>query len=140
MYLSLVFSHVLDPYTHTKCRGDEYLADIVEVLMALSFENRLSGPAASWAVAEFGPSSVSDGFFKFSQLVVNNNRESYFLAPLVLAAHLLASKDTHNSMLDEHRVMPFCINLYWNTVRKHHTIGGLPAPKYSSMIADFIYA
>ncbi|KAG9023060.1 hypothetical protein FS837_006028 [Tulasnella sp. UAMH 9824] len=140
MYLSLIFSHVLDPHTYREKRGEEYLADVVEVLMALSFDNQPSKRAASWAATEFGPSLVCTGFLKFSQSILESKREPYFLAPLVLATHLLASEDNHSSMVDQEHVAPFCINFYWSMVKQYNTIGGMAITRFSSMIAKFIYA
>ncbi|KAG8911234.1 hypothetical protein FRC01_005826 [Tulasnella sp. 417] len=140
MYLSLIFSYVLDPHTYMENIGNESLGNVVEVLMALSLDNRLSGRAASWAVTEFGPSSVCAGFFKFSHLIIETGRESYFLAPLELAVHLLASAENHDLMLDKHPVIPFCINMYWSMVKKHSTIDGVEVTRFSSAIATFLHA
>lgn len=139
MYLSLLFSHILDPHTYTEKRGDEFLADVVEVLMALGLDNRLSGRAASWAAAEFGPSFVSTGFFKFSQLIIEKDRETYCFAPVELAAHLLASEDNHDYMVDRQRVPLFCINMYWSLVKKYDTIDGMATMEFTSAIARFIH-
>lgn len=140
MYLSLIFSHVLDPHTYMEKRGDEYLAVVVELLIALSFDNQLSGPAASWAVTEFGTSFVCSGFFKFSQLVIESGREHYYLAPLSLAAHLLASTDNHDLMVDKQRVVIFCMDIYWSMAKRYRMIDGTEVAEYSSPIAHFIHA
>ncbi|KAG9046910.1 hypothetical protein FS837_003415 [Tulasnella sp. UAMH 9824] len=139
MYLSLLFSHILDPHTYMEKRGDELVADVVEVLMALSLDNRLSGRAASWAATEFGPSFVSAGFFKFSQLILEKDQGAYCFAPLELAAHLLASEDNHEYMVDRQRVPLFCINMYWSLVKRYDTIDGMATMGFSSAIARFIH-
>lgn len=136
MYLSLIFSHVVDPRTYTEKRDDEDLADAVEVLLAIGFDYQLSERAASWAATEFGPSSVCAGFFKLSQLTAKSKRESYIVAPLGLAVHLLASADNQDSMIEQH-VVRFCINIYWSTVRQPN--GGAKATGYFSTITNFIH-
>ncbi|KAG9046911.1 hypothetical protein FS837_003416 [Tulasnella sp. UAMH 9824] len=141
MYLSLLFCHILDPHTYAEERGDEYyLADVAELLLALGFDNRLSGRAASWAVTQFGPTFVCIGFFKFSELIMKSQRKSYFLAPFGLAVHLLASKDNHDLMVDQHCVTRFCIRIYWSMVQEYGTIGGFAVPGFCSTIATFVLA
>lgn len=141
MYLSLLFCHILDPHTYAEERGDEYyLADMAELLLALSFDNRLSERAASWAVTEFGKPFVCIGFFRFSQLIRESQRESYFLAPFGLAAHLLASKDNHDFMVDQHCVARFCIRIYWSMVQQYDTIDGSAVTGFCSTIATFVLA
>ncbi|KAG9041295.1 hypothetical protein FS837_012434, partial [Tulasnella sp. UAMH 9824] len=141
MYLSLVFSHVLDPHTYTlETIWDGDLKDMVVVLMALCFDNQLSGRAASWAVTRFGPSLVCSGFFKFSQLIIKSAREDFFLAPLALGAHLLASTDNHNYMVDKQNMTLFCMDMYWSVAKRDPTIEGTAVAEYSSMIAYFIHA
>ncbi|KAG8911233.1 hypothetical protein FRC01_005825, partial [Tulasnella sp. 417] len=99
MYLCLIFSHVFDPLTYMEKLEDDHLVDVIEVLTAIGFDNQLSERAASWAAAEFGPSIICTGFVAFSKLFTESNRESFLFAPLDLAAHLLASKDNHDSMI-----------------------------------------
>ncbi|KIO27063.1 hypothetical protein M407DRAFT_233820 [Tulasnella calospora MUT 4182] len=127
LVLQLIFSLVLDPHTYeSKWVDSSTLLNVVDGLLGFGFSNNLSTWIASWAVIKFGPSSVADGFFKYSQAVGDNGEVGDFVAPPILASHLLAARELHSTLINDHHVHLFCINTYWRKIKEDAQVDGTP--------------
>lgn len=120
--------------------GKAGILNVADGLLKLGFDNRFSAQAAGWAVAKYGPSTVADGFLKYSRTVAEEGEVGDFVAPLILASHLFASQQVHSTLITEHCIHVLCINIYWGTLKDHPQIEGTPVKSFSVVIVDFINA
>lgn len=140
MVLQLIFSYVLDPNTYDLMGGNAGILNVADGLLELGFDNRFSAQAAGWAVAKYGPSNVANGFLKYSQIVTEEGEVGDFVAPLILASHLLAAQQVHSTLMAKHGIHVLCINIYWGKLKIHPHIDGTPVRSFSVVIIDFINA
>lgn len=83
---------------------------------------------------------MAHGFFKYSQIVADRGEVGDFVAPFMLASHLLATKELHSALIDEHRIHVYCANTLWEKIREDIQVDGTPVRNFSIVVIDLINA